>query len=66
MKARYDEKTDALYLELDQSEVIESEEVSPGIVLDFNAKKQVIGIEILGLKSRVPNGSLKKIDFEVA
>jgi len=40
----YDEKVDALYLSLDDSEVVESEEVKPGIVLDFNADNQVVGI----------------------
>jgi len=34
---RYDEKADALYLCLDESKIVESEEVQPGIVLDFNA-----------------------------
>jgi hypothetical protein len=30
---RYDEQVDALYLSLDESDVVESEEVKPGIVL---------------------------------
>ncbi|MBA2753783.1 MAG: DUF2283 domain-containing protein, partial [Chloroflexia bacterium] len=37
-----------LYLRLDESPVIESEEVRPGVVLDFNADDQVVGFEILG------------------
>ena len=44
MRMHYDEKADALYLRLDDSKVVESEEVKPGIVLDFNAEKQVAGI----------------------
>ena len=39
MRMHYDQKADALYLRLDDSKVIESEEVKPGIVLDFNAEK---------------------------
>ena len=66
MKMHYDEKVDALYLSLDDSEVVESEEVKPGIVLDFNADKQVVGIEVLGLKRRVPKADLKQLKFEVA
>ncbi|MFM7405431.1 MAG: DUF2283 domain-containing protein [Cuspidothrix sp.] len=38
---------DALYLRLDESKIIESEEVYPGIVLDFNEQNQVLGIEVL-------------------
>ena len=34
MKMRYDEQVDALYLSLDESDVVESEEVKPGIILD--------------------------------
>ena len=66
MKMRYDEKADALYLRLDDSKIVESEEVQPGIVLDYNADKQVVGIEVLNLKRRVPKADPKQLKFEVA
>lgn len=66
MKMHHDEKVDALCLSLDDSEVVDSEEVRPGIVLDFNADKQVVGMELLGLKRRVPQADLKQLKFEVA
>jgi uncharacterized protein YuzE len=66
MRMRYDEKADALYLRLDESKIVDSEEVQPGIVLDFNADKQVVGIEVLDLRRRVPNADLKQLKFEVA
>ena len=66
MKMHYDEKADALYLRLDDSKVVESEEVKPGIVLDFNAKKQVVGIEVLDFKRRVPKGDLRQLKLLVA
>ncbi len=66
MRMHYDEKADALYLRLDDSEIIDSEEVQPGIVLDFNAGRQVVGIEVLGLKRRVPGADVKHLKFEVA
>lgn len=66
MRIRYDEKIDALYLRLDDSKIVESEEVKPGIVLDFNAQKQVVGIEVLELKRRVPKGDLKQLKLLVA
>ncbi|MBK8396915.1 MAG: DUF2283 domain-containing protein [Leptospiraceae bacterium] len=49
MKLKIDEKADALYLRLDDSEIIESEEITSGIVLDFNKEGQIVGVEILGL-----------------
>ncbi|HJU04042.1 MAG TPA: DUF2283 domain-containing protein [Nitrospiraceae bacterium] len=66
MKVHFDEKADALYLRLDDSKIFESQEVQPGIVLDFNEHNQVVGIEILGVKNRVPLANLKQMQFEVA
>ena len=66
MKVHFDEKTDALYFRLDDSKIVESEEVKPGIVLDYNDKNQVVGVEILNVKERVPEASLKEMKFEVA
>ncbi len=66
MRLHFDEKADALYLRLDDSSVVESEEVRPGIVLDFNERNQVVGIEILRVKERVPLANLRQIQFEVA
>jgi uncharacterized protein YuzE len=66
MKIHLDEKADALYLRLDDSPIVESEEVAPGIVLDYNDRDQVVGVEILDVKSRVPIADLRRIQFEVA
>lgn len=66
MRMRYDEQADALYLRLDESKIIDSQEVQPGIILDFNESNQVVGIEILRLKERAPSANLKQLLFEVA
>ena len=66
MGVRLDEKADVLYLRLDDSKVVESEEVRPGVVLDFNDQDQVVGIEIRGVKERVPLANLRQMQFEVA
>ena len=66
MRMHYDEQVDALYLSLDESDVVESEEVKPGIILDFNAGGEVVGIEVLDVKRRVPSADLKQLKFEVA
>ena len=64
MRLHVDHEADALYLRLDESKIIESEEVSPGIVLDFNADNQVVGVEILHLSKRAPNVEAGKLIFE--
>lgn len=49
MRLHCDERADALCRRLDDSMVGEAQEVRPGIVLDFNAQKQVVAIEVLRL-----------------
>lgn len=66
MMVHFDEQADALYLRLDESSIVDSEEVSPGVVIDFNDQDQVVGIEILRVKERVPTANLRQMQFEVA
>jgi len=66
MRVHYDEKANAVYVRLDDSKIVESEEVQPGIMLDFNEHNQVVGIEILRVRERVPLANLKQMQFEVA
>ena len=66
MKVLFDQDSDALYFRLDDSKIVESEEVKPGIVLDFNEQNQVVGVEILDAGKRVSRSSLKQMHFEVA
>ncbi|MFM7601871.1 MAG: DUF2283 domain-containing protein [Pseudanabaena sp.] len=65
MKLIVHKEDDALYLSLDDSDVIESEEVSDGIILDYNAEGKIIGIEMLYISKRSPN-SLQKILLETS
>ena len=64
MKLKVNSESDALYLRLDDSEIIDTEEVSPGVMLDFNADKQVVGVELLFLSRRASKLNLNKLEFE--
>ena len=55
MRLHVDKEADALYLRLDDSKIIESEEVAPGVILDYNDKDEVVGVEMLYLSKRTPN-----------
>ena len=66
MRVHLDELADALYLRLDESSIVDSEEASPGVIIDFNDQDQVVGIEILRVKERVPTANLRRMQFEVA
>lgn len=65
MKAVYDRTTDTLTLHLRKAgEVAESDETKPGVIIDYDAEGNVIGIEILDASRRVaePNAC----EFHVA
>ena len=48
MRVRFDPDADALYIRLAETEIDKSEEVRPGIVLDYDVAGRVVGIEVLG------------------
>jgi len=64
MRLKIDKESDALYFRLDEAAIVESEEVQPGVILDFDKDKRVVGVEILGVSSRVPIESLRTLQFE--
>lgn len=66
MKLNVDEDADALYFQLDDSEIVESEEVSPGIIVDFNENEEAVGIEILNLSDRTSVPNLHELQFKTA
>ena len=65
MKVSFDEKSDAIHIRFDESKIIESEEVKPGVILDFDEENNVVGIEILRVRDRIPLTDLKKMQFEI-
>ena len=46
MTLKYYPDTDMLYIKLSEGTSTESEQVAPGVVLDFDEHNRVIGIEI--------------------
>jgi uncharacterized protein YuzE len=66
MKLRFDEKNDALYLRLDETPIADSEEIKPGVILDFDENNNIIGVEILAVSKRISEKSLKSFHFDAA
>ena len=52
MKIEFDPMANAAYIRRFTGKVVDSEEVEPGIIYDYDANDTVIGIEILGIKQR--------------
>jgi uncharacterized protein YuzE len=65
MKLHYDAETDALYLRLSDVAITESEEVRPGVVLDFDAANRVVAIELRGVKELLPDADVKRLNVEL-
>ena len=64
MRLNVDKSADALYLRIDDSRVVESEEVSPGVVLDYNEADEVVGVEMHNLSKRSSEIDLSNLQFE--
>jgi len=64
MKLTLDRDADALYLELDEAAAVESQELAPGVILDFNAAGRVVGVEMLHVSKRVSAPNLARMEFE--
>lgn len=62
--AHLDRKADALYLDLDEAPAAESEEISPGVIFDYNADGKVVGIEMLYLSKRVSSEKIGRMQME--
>ena len=52
MKLEFDPQTDTAYLELTDAEVEQSREIQSGIIMDYDAEGQIVGIEILHVSKR--------------
>ena len=66
MRLNVDKKADALYVRLDDSPIVESEEVSPGVVLDYNPSNEVVGVEMLRLSKHSSELNLSTLQFKTA
>ena len=55
-----------MYFRLDETEIVESEEVQPGVILDFDKDGRVIGMEMLGISARTEPETLRVLQFETA
>ena len=63
MKASYDAKTDTLSIVLQPgAAVAESDEDKPGLILDYDARGNLVSLEILDASKRV--SETRRIEFE--
>jgi uncharacterized protein YuzE len=66
MRMRVDHGADAIYLNLTDRPIKESEEVADGIVVDYDAEGRIVGVEILDASKRTDDPEvLKQFSFEL-
>nr|VFJ74272.1 MAG: Uncharacterized protein YuzE [Candidatus Kentron sp. FM]VFJ74649.1 MAG: Uncharacterized protein YuzE [Candidatus Kentron sp. FM]VFK21369.1 MAG: Uncharacterized protein YuzE [Candidatus Kentron sp. FM] len=66
MRVKVDKDSDTLYFRLDENRIIESEEVRPGVILDFDENDRVVGVEFLDISARATPEALSTIQFQAA
>ena len=65
MKVNYDSRTDTLTVILkDYVMVTESDEDKPGVILDYDARGDLVSLEILDASRRV--SETRKVEFQMA
>ena len=66
MRVRVDHGADAVYLNLTDRPIKDSEEVADGIVVDYDHEGRIVGVEILDASKRTDDPAvLKQFSFEL-
>ncbi len=54
MRFHYDKKADALYIRFNDQRYFESDEVSEGVIFDYDRHGKIVGMEILDASQKFP------------
>jgi uncharacterized protein YuzE len=55
MNIKYNQQVDAAYLTLETAKIVDSEEMQPNVVFDYDESDRIVGIELLSVKRNIPN-----------
>jgi uncharacterized protein YuzE len=64
MKIEYSKEADAIYVYFTEAHVAKSKEIEDGVVVDFGANGQVIGIEVLDVSQRFSLADIVNVSIE--
>lgn len=64
MKITIDSVMRAFYIRFDESPIVSSEEVKPGLVLDYDKDNRIVGIELLNLDQEIMSDLMKNFSIE--
>jgi len=66
MRIKVDKETDTLYFRLDEQRIVESEEIQPGVIFDYDKDNRVVGVEFLDVSRRASSEELSSIQFQTS
>ncbi len=55
MRASYDPEADSLWIRWNTEPIEESDEIVPGVVVDYDENGAVVGIEVLNASKKIKN-----------
>jgi uncharacterized protein YuzE len=58
MRIRYSQEADALYIRLKENKIIDTDEVSDDLIIDYDADGNAVGIEILSASKKADTDQL--------
>ena len=64
MKIEYSKDVDALYVYFREVEVDKSREIEEGVVVDFDKKGHIVGVEILDATKRLTTAELVNVNIQ--
>jgi uncharacterized protein YuzE len=63
MKIKFDKSTDILYVQFTNSEIFESDEEKPGMIIDYDKNGNIVGIEYLEASKKIDLPD--KVSYEI-
>jgi uncharacterized protein YuzE len=64
MKIKYDKENDILYVRFLETKIAESDEQKPGIIMDYDADGNMVGLEVLNASEKI--GTPGNVTYELA
>ena len=61
MRATYDSEANALYVRFSEAAIVETEELRPGLIVDFDKEGRIVGLEMLNARAQLPADALKSV-----
>lgn len=65
MKVNFDKESNALYIRFSDEKIEDTAEVRPGVMMDYDAKGRIVGLEILNASEALSGPDMKRLAVEV-